>query len=74
MAAAMGGFAVSKAPLEVGLKTAVELCADALILQDAAAGTLGVLHLAHRFVFLALHAAFIGRFTIPMTACIEVFA
>jgi hypothetical protein len=43
------------------------------LFDDAATRALGVLHLAHRLVLLAAHAAPKGGFTISITASIEAF-
>jgi hypothetical protein len=48
--------------------------ADSLIFKDAAAGALGMFHLAHGLVLFALQTAAIGRLTILITGFIEVFA
>jgi hypothetical protein len=48
--------------------------ADALIVNNAAAGALGMFHLAYRFILIALQAAAIAGFAILMAACIKAFA
>jgi hypothetical protein len=49
-------------------------CADALIFNDAAAGTLGMFHPAYRLVFLALQTAAIARLAVLMATLIEILA
>ena len=44
---------------------------DKRLSNNAAARTLGVLHLAHRLMLLAAHAAPVGGLTIPITAFVE---
>jgi hypothetical protein len=48
--------------------------ADALIVDNAAAGALGMFQLTYRFILLALQAAAIAGFAILMAACIKAFA
>jgi hypothetical protein len=49
-------------------------CADALIINNAAAGALGMFHSAYRLILLALQAASIAGLAILMAAAIKIFA
>ena len=48
--------------------------ADVLIVNNAAAGALGMFHSAYRLILLALQAALIAGLAILMTAAVKIFA